>query len=542
VAPEDLLSPALREAERAIDEQHASNPLFNYPRASSLWAFLAACEEHFVRQAIWEFEDPQEFGGIYQNRALADNVVNFAKWPMRWLIGKCSGDGPAAPGYDPERYEAARQMTELADDYLSFEAAFSYASWGVCQLHLDGKRIMPSGAIREDTRYEAYDRFQDVKEKSETLVSMADLAGLVAPSLRVKGRTFSYHIGPKLVRKALEWASPAFDARFSLPEKWELHQYTLGDASSVLQLLWVLSSIHFAARMMAAAQGCMGLGYDRALIDTVRTKLIGWIARYSGRPPEVIERIVSDITYGKAGVHTPDIALQPIVELEEGRVVWAPNIVIHSALERNLVVLINRSPEGRDAYSRLSRHRETILRDWLVRELKSLGYRCWWGDVGGWQPPLDIDLAIVAESEKACLLLELKSFLAPADVREIREKGEEIGRGIEQIRTRRELAHTKPAPLFTCLNIDESYQITCAVVSENSIGPVWIQCDDVPVIRASHFMSRLRTTKTLRSVMNWLVARDYLPQEGRDFETVEVDITIGEWTLAWHGIKVLGEE
>ena len=62
MAPEDLLSPALREAERAIDEQYASNPLVNYPRAYALWAFLAACAEHFVRQAIWEFEAPQKFG------------------------------------------------------------------------------------------------------------------------------------------------------------------------------------------------------------------------------------------------------------------------------------------------------------------------------------------------------------------------------------------------------------------------------------------------------------------------------------------------
>ena len=45
----------------------------------------------------------------------------------------------------------------------------------------------------------------------------------------------------------------------------------------------------------------------------------------------------------------------------------------------------------------------------------------------------DVDLAIISDSEKMCLLLELKWFIDPAEAREIIEKSEEIEKGISQV-------------------------------------------------------------------------------------------------------------
>ena len=44
----------------------------------------------------------------------------------------------------------------------------------------------------------------------------------------------------------------------------------------------------------------------------------------------------------------------------------------------------------------------------------------------------DVDLAIVNHSEKVCLLLELKWFIAPAEFGEVVEKSKAIKKGIRQ--------------------------------------------------------------------------------------------------------------
>jgi hypothetical protein len=39
--------------------------------------------------------------------------------------------------------------------------------------------------------------------------------------------------------------------------------------------------------------------------------------------------------------------------------------------------------------------------------------------------------------------------------------------------------------------------------------------------------------------MNWLHSRNYLPVEEADFAIHQVDVTCGNWTAAWYGIKPL---
>lgn len=532
----DRVSAELRAVEREIDEYHRRNMLMDLPWASGTWGFLAGCEESFVREVVRAHDPALTPAGGHQVRARADRVLNLAKWPMRWLSDGRVPDGRPEPGYQGERYEAARRMTDLADAYLSFESAFCYATWGVCELSLDGKRIVTHGPVRDDARFDAYDRLMDAEEGSDAVLPWNSLVGLVAPSVKVQGRTFRYHVGRKLVGQVIDWAAPVLDPRFTLPEEWQLPHYSLSDAAAVLRAIWALSAIHFAARMVAASRGCLDLGYQRALVVMKYPELLRRLAQYSGRPHSVVEKLVADLTYGGGGIHTPDIALQPLVKLPDDRYMWAPNIVIHGALERNLVVLLNRFPDSRAVYNHLSGYRESLLRARIVGALSDAGYRAWHGDVVGWNPIRDIDLAIICDRERCCLLLELKSFLAPADAREVREKGEEISRGIEQVSVRRGLADAAPQPLHEALGIDADYRRGWAVVSENSVGPVWVQSDDVPVIRAHHLVRRLTETGSLAGLIDWLAGRHYLPIEGDNYKTLDVPIVIGDWTLEWFGI------
>jgi hypothetical protein len=136
----------------------------------------------------------------------------------------------------------------------------------------------------------------------------------------------------------------------------------------------------------------------------------------------------------------------------------------------------------------------------------------------------------------------LKSFIAPAEAREIMDRSEEIRRGIEQVRDRVKMAQALPEPLRLILGVDDGYTFTWAVASETSIGAVYVQAPDVPVVNTRHLRARLRRDPSLAACCRWLENRDYLPTEGVHYEAVEVAPRVGRWTLDWYGIRALVED
>jgi hypothetical protein len=268
-----------------------------------------------------------------------------------------------------------------------------------------------------------------------------------------------------------------------------------------------------------------------------RGELVRRIRRYSGVPEDAVTAIVGDLTYGARQQSNPDPALQPIVPLSPSTLAMSPNLIMNSSMERNFAVLLNRLPEERRAYSALSQGRETALRERLIKDLSGLGFRFWYGQIPQWSPASDIDLAIISDTEKECLILELKSFIAPAEPREIMDRSEEIRRGIGQIRDRIDKAVGLSMPLHTILGIDDSYRLTWAVASETSVGACYVQSSDVPVVNTRHLTSKLRRNPELTMCSRWLENREYLPVEGVHYKEIEMESTIGKWTLEWYGIE-----
>lgn len=98
-------------------------------------------------------------------------------------------------------------------------------------------------------------------------------------------------------------------------------------------------------------------------------------------------------------------------------------------------------------------------------------------------------------------------------------------------------------PLLDRLNIDSSYKIEGVVVSQNWIGYDNVHSPEVPVIRSEHLIAKINSTESLRSTMEWLQNREYLPKKGEHFTLVDEDpITIGNWTLKMHAIELSNSE
>lgn len=97
-------------------------------------------------------------------------------------------------------------------------------------------------------------------------------------------------------------------------------------------------------------------------------------------------------------------------------------------------------------------------------------------------------------------------------------------------------------PLLKKLNIDSSYRLEGIVVSENWIGYGNVQNPEVPVILVDHLIAKLKATESIRSTMDWLKNREYLPKEGKDFEVHGITSTIGKWSLKWSTTRPLIED
>ena len=85
-------------------------------------------------------------------------------------------------------------------------------------------------------------------------------------------------------------------------------------------------------------------------------------------------------------------------------------------------------------------------------------------------------------------------------------KSKEIKKGICQILKLKQAFAENHKPLLEKLNIDSSYSLEGAVVSENWIGYGNVQSPEVPVIRANHLRKKIRNDRQ-SSINNGMVER-----------------------------------
>ena len=179
------------------------------------------------------------------------------------------------------------------------------------------------------------------------------------------------------------------------------------------------------------------------------------------------------------------------------------------------------------------------MRKGITTDLSDKGFRFVKGKITNLP---DIDLAIISDSEKTCLLLELKWFIDPAEALEIINKSKEIKKGVSQVLKLKQAFRYNCQPLLDKLKIDSDYRLEGIVVSANWIGNAEVQSPEVPVIRTDHLIAKLKAADNLQSTIEWLKKRKYLPKEGEHFKIVRRTYTIGKWYLKWYRLKSLSQD
>ena len=528
----DNVSPELREVEKEVDNYYKSNPLMKLPFAAAAWSLLASGEN-------WRRKQTQVDNGMQHHTIIADNLVNELKYSMYWLCEDCEPSGQVPFVYNGDNFKASLDLFKLAREYRWFVLVYTGATNGWIELDLQGSTIQPKEDFFTGIEYEAYDRLIKPHRSQESLSSVNfDNFPIEAieHSLKVEVDRLSYKLNPKMVSDTMTVLKPLFDRMFSLPSEWQFSRYSLGDFREVFEAISAIAYIRSMVQTMAAAKGCVDMGYADSIYVPTHGELQARVARYSRVSDTTVRSIFDDLTYGNRNISHPDPALQPLIKLNSECYAIMPHLWLYCSAERNLAVLLNRLPSEKKIYAKLVDEKEALMRQRFDSGLSDKGFRFVSGSVVNLP---DVDLAIINDSEKACLLLELKWFIDPAEIREVVEKSEEIEKGICQVFKLKQAFADNHKPLLEKLEIDSNYRLEGIVVSQNWIGEANVQSPEVPVIRADHLIAKLKATESLRATIEWLMARKYLPKEGKDFEVHGITSTIGKWSVKWSTTRPL---
>jgi hypothetical protein len=398
------------------------------------------------------------------------------------------------------------------------------------------KRVCCKRNVRKE--YEAYNRLIQKEARQESPAPPPDsgLVDILLSHTTIKSDHFRENFNPSLVAKLVSRLSPYMGARHTLPADWHFNTFSLEQYRKVLLTLQSLMFGWHTVRTALAQNGMAALGYKSSVWVVRKDELLARLKRYTAVNAPAIARIIDLITFGSNQIRNPDISVQPLVDLENGTYAVDPFVLLNTNIERNLCVLLNQIPSEKAAYSRLSNEKEAATKTEIMGFLAPSGFDFRSGGVEG----TDLDLAIIDRANKACLCLELKWFIEPAEIREIEERTQELAHGVTQAKKIKALFEFGDKHLLeNILAIDGGYAFLCAVGSVNWIGFGGIQDSEIPIIKVWHLLGHLKECGSLLDAMKWLRERAYLPREGKDYSVEPWEISCGKWSATWYGIKPL---
>jgi hypothetical protein len=530
----DLLSTQLRNIESEIDNAYRANPLTKLDFSKAGWTLLAFGEDSFLKPHVIGDDNTVHTASI-----IPDNFITSVNYPLYWLYKTCSNGGEPPFRCDNGNYQAAWDLLNLGKNYTTFCSVFTYASRGIIQLTVEGSRLIPVHDFLVQSQYEAYNRLIKPSFTDEPISESEELVELISLSLRIDGERFSYKLSPQVAKAAKRIIGPGLRKRFVLPDTWQFSRYSLEDFRRVFETLTAISLTHWWARYLAARSGCSALGYADSIFVPGRDELLGRTVNYSGVEERIVSYVLHDLTYGSTPGPMPDPALQPLIPLNSELYAVMPNLWLHNAAERNFTVLLNRLPAERAIYSRLVADKESLMKQNIETSLSQQNLRFVNGGIPGDSDLPDIDLAVIDDAGKVCILFELKWFIEPAEIREVIEKTEELKKGVRQLIALKRAFEDNHHPLLGKLRIDATYALYLVLASENWIGHSNAQHPEVSIIKTAHIIGKLEASRDLRETGEWLQHREYLPINTAQYEVIETKSTINNWTINWYGIKPL---
>lgn len=339
-------------AEAEIDRACLEQPLLRRSRSAAVFQVLTAAED------LLAFAN--EVGGPHQKAIALDNIVNALKYAMLWIVQATDVRSPrAVPAADLAREATA--LLKLANSYTSVFAAYSYARHDVIHLSLAGNTLRATGPLLDNTRYEAYNLLLKPSVARDDASADDDDTNLIEAirSAWQRGVKFtSLPISHAVVEAAYPMMERGTGALYVLPSHWTFASFSLSDFRAVHTAIRAV--LYVWKRIAAVLEGHLPSGPSLPFVVSKR-ELFRVIRDVTGLARQNVRSVVAALEYGGAGIEVPDPALQPLIALDAERYALSAPIVLGTAAERNLAVLLNMIPAERAAYSSLVNQKEDAM-------------------------------------------------------------------------------------------------------------------------------------------------------------------------------------
>jgi len=236
-----------------------------------------------------------------------------------------------------------------------------------------------------------------------------------------------------------------------------------------------------------------------------------------------------------------DIGIQPLVKLPDKIIALAPQLLIGSNHERNMMAFLAR--HHKQDYDRTTGILEESLIDKFVEELSSTGLLI---DkrrkIPGHRELPDIDLVIGDLINSSLLIIELKWVIAPSESWESLERMEAELQGIKQAEKILYFFKENPKKLwrlsFSHTNAPNSLSLYSCVVIKGFCGTAKNWREDIPVIEYSLIIDKIKETKNIKEVSDWLKERKFLPAENRDYKKVNIPCKVDKYKIIWEAYEL----
>lgn len=524
------LHPSAAAIEEEIDRAHKTHALVSLPYSSAIFHLLCYAD---LEGAV----DSSRLTVIERSITLGQ-TVSALKYAARWLATNSTEDTRLGT-FSSTTFEHGASLLREAKSYLMINAAYSWAHRGFIDLKAAGKRLKISFNLSNDDRYEAYDMLVKPNTSPGKNTTPLSSAKLEAELDRCVGRGMVMGAIPT-ARSVLAASYDVYDAAakgwYKFPGSWAIGDFTLDDYKSVNT---AIRSILLAWLLLTDIAHSYDSSYARNIPFVVsRGELLAAVKDVTGLAKSKVRRILDLLTYSRATAATADPALQPLVAIANNEIVLSGQLILGGSPERNLIALINTQPSMRADYDRLKNKKEALMRSRLEDHRPSY-CRSWHGKLQSRTDLPDVDYALFDESTSTLLIAELKWFVAPDETRELADRSEDIRKGVAQCKTLM-AAIAKDSTMLKRFGAVKDF--ICLVISANSIGMSYVQDDDVPVITESHFVAEVASASNLREVLGWLRARQYLPEQGRDYASERPLVPFFSWELEWYGFRPLSAE
>ncbi len=522
----------IREVEKKIDIEFQKSKLLELGYSHAIWTLLSVVEFEYYKIISTHLLKENQLD------TYVDGQINALTYPMQVIYkSKKQKRGQYRKEFVEENYIMANEWIDRAEDYTHFSSIFPLYYNGEIELEVINSNIKTTDWSTLDLSYEAYDRIINIRSSNEEVnVDHNKLVPIIEANMELTQEKFTLDFSQNMIKKLTDYLMPTYNSRFSLPQRWNFKYFSINEFKLVFNTVQAMAEGWFIARQIAVGKGMYNLGFNSALWTPKKNSLLKKLIRSTNIDKKKVSKILEYLTFGCVGVRNPDIAIQPLVDMDDGHYAVSPFLWNNVNCERNFCVLLNQIKEEKKIYSSLVNEKEETLRNEIISKLRDSNceFEFEFGNIKN----TDVDLAIIDRKAKKCLAIELKWFIEPAEVREVIQRSKEIKKGISQAKKINSKFLSDDKQLIkSILKIDTSFEFLAIVASVNSVGNLNAQDKIVPVIKIWHLVSELTSSNNLSETMDWLKNRKYLPIINKDYKILKVPIKSGEWRSEWYGIK-----